>query len=170
MHIKLTNGIPEKYTIGQLRRDNPQVSFPKSIPDSTLAEYDVYPLIETDRPQGDVVTEGVPALNENTQQWEQTWVVRDFTPEEAAQNLADSRARMVVTPRQARLALLGSGQLASIETAIAALEEPTKSAVEIEWEYAVSIERTSTWVVAMTDALGMTPEQVDQLFETAATL
>jgi len=43
MHLKLTNGIPAKYTLGQLRRDNPQTSFPKLIPDDLLASYDVYP-------------------------------------------------------------------------------------------------------------------------------
>jgi len=44
MHIRLTNGQPEIYSIGQLRRDNPQVSFPKNIPDAVLADYGVYPL------------------------------------------------------------------------------------------------------------------------------
>ena len=43
MHIKLTNGQPEIYSIGQLRRDNPQVSFPKVPSDDLLASYDVYP-------------------------------------------------------------------------------------------------------------------------------
>ena len=43
MHIKLTNGVPDKYTLGQLRRDNPNTSFPKLIPDELLASYDVYP-------------------------------------------------------------------------------------------------------------------------------
>jgi len=42
MHLKLTNGTPAKYTLGQLRRDNPQTSFPKLIPDELLASYDVY--------------------------------------------------------------------------------------------------------------------------------
>ncbi len=44
MYAKLTNGHPENYTIGQLRRDNPQTSFPKKIPDALLAEYNVYPV------------------------------------------------------------------------------------------------------------------------------
>jgi hypothetical protein len=170
MNIKLINNIPEKYTIGQLRRDNPQVSFPQEIPEGTLAEYDVYLLGTTEPLQGDVVTEGTPRFNEDTQQWEQVWEVREFTYEEIAQNLADRRERMVVTPRQARLALLGAGQLANIDAAIATLEEPTKSFVEIEWEYAVSIERMSPWVIAMTESLGMTAEEVDQLFEGAALL
>jgi hypothetical protein len=43
MHLKITNGTPAKYTLGQLRRDNPQTSFPKLIPDELLASYDVYP-------------------------------------------------------------------------------------------------------------------------------
>jgi len=42
MHLKLTNGTPAKYTLGQLRRDNPQTSFPKLIPDELLASYGVY--------------------------------------------------------------------------------------------------------------------------------
>jgi|TARA_B110000908_G_scaffold172454_1_gene239972 spore cortex formation protein SpoVR/YcgB (stage V sporulation) len=43
MHIKLTNGTPAKYTLGQLRRDNSDISFPKTIPNELLASYDVYP-------------------------------------------------------------------------------------------------------------------------------
>jgi hypothetical protein len=43
MYIKLTNGTPTKYTIGQLRRDNPNTSFPKRVSDETLVEWNVYP-------------------------------------------------------------------------------------------------------------------------------
>jgi len=45
MYIKLTNGTPTEYTIGQLRRDNPNTSFPKRISDEVLAEWDVYPYV-----------------------------------------------------------------------------------------------------------------------------
>tara|TARA_R110000772_G_scaffold268323_1_gene394881 strand:+ start:4668 stop:5102 length:435 start_codon:yes stop_codon:yes gene_type:complete len=48
MHIKLTNGTPAKYTLGQLRRDNPNTSFPSVIPDALLASYDVYPYVVQD--------------------------------------------------------------------------------------------------------------------------
>lgn len=50
MLIKLTNGIPETYTIGQLRRDNPNVSFPKNIPEGTLEAFGVYTAKELPRP------------------------------------------------------------------------------------------------------------------------
>lgn len=169
-YVKVVNSIPEEITISQFKSKNSDVSFPKNIPNDLLAKYNVYPLVETVKPEGDVVIEGVPIFNSETRQWEQVWEVRDFTPEEVEQHLAERRAFMVVTPRQARLALLGAGQLANIDAAIAALDEPTKSAVEIEWEYAVSVERTSPWVQAMTKALGMTDEQTDQLFEAAAQL
>ena len=71
MYIKLINNIPAQYTISQLRRDNPNVSFPDEIPNNTLVEYDVYPLYTTVRPEGDVVTEGVPIFDEETQKWQQ---------------------------------------------------------------------------------------------------
>ena len=48
MHIKLTNGTPAKHTLGQLRSDNPDTSFPKIIPDELLASYDVYPYVIQD--------------------------------------------------------------------------------------------------------------------------
>jgi hypothetical protein len=56
MHIKLTNGTPTAYSIGQLRRDNPQVSFPKNPTDAMLAEYGVYPVKELARPDYDART------------------------------------------------------------------------------------------------------------------
>ena len=53
MYLKLTNGTPVKYTLGQLGRDNPQTSFPKPIPDDLLASYDVYPYTRTEVPEYD---------------------------------------------------------------------------------------------------------------------
>ena len=168
MYIIVENGVANKYTLSQLRRDNPNVSFPKDISESTLAEFGVFPITETVAPSGDVVEEATPALIDGV--WVQQWTSRDYTTEEIVQNLMDRRASMIVTPRQARLALLSAGHISNIDIAIDALEEPTKSAVKIEWEYAVQIERISPWVQAMTTALSMTDEQVDELFDAAAQL
>lgn len=170
MYVLAPNQIVETYpySIGALRKDNPQVSFPSNPPDELIADYNVYPVQATNRPTGDVVTEVDPVLTGG--QWLQAWSVREFTEQEIADNLAARRAEMVVTPRQARLALLGAGKLGDIEAAIAALDEPTKTQVTIEWEYAVSIERNSPWVQAMTQSLGMTDVEVDSLFDLAATI
>lgn len=75
-----------------------------------------------------------------------------------------------VTPRQARLALLGAGLLPLVQTALEALDEPMKSAALIEWEYATTIDRGSNLVTALGGSLGLTEAQLDGLFITAATL
>jgi hypothetical protein len=103
MHIKLTNGIPEKYSIGQLRRDNPQVSFPKTIPDATLAAYDVFPLKLTDRPEVDYtknVAEGTPVQQDG--EWVQVWDVTDASAEEVAHRTED-QANQVRAERNRKL-------------------------------------------------------------------
>jgi len=161
----------EIYTIhSEIRRAHPQVSMPKELTEALIAELGYEVIYTTERPVADVVEELPPAYNETTQRWEQQWSSRAFTEQEIADNLAAKREGMIVTPRQARLALLGAGKLADIETAIAALDNPTKTAVQIEWEYARTIERTSAWVIAMTQALNMTEEEIDTLFEIATQL
>lgn len=76
----------------------------------------------------------------------------------------------VVTMRQARLALLGAGLLSSVNAAIASLPSPQKEAAEVEWEYAAVVHRNSGLVPAMAQALGMTEQQIDELFITASAL
>jgi hypothetical protein len=75
-----------------------------------------------------------------------------------------------VTMRQARLALLGVGKLASVTDAIASLPSPQKEAVQIEWEYSQSVERNRPFVAMLAPALQLTDAQIDELFIVAATL
>jgi hypothetical protein len=46
MFVKVTNNQIDKYpyTVGDLRRDNPNVSFPKNIPTSVMARYGMHPV------------------------------------------------------------------------------------------------------------------------------
>lgn len=161
MYVKVIDGVATKYSINSLKRDNPNTSFPKDPSDALLASYDMYPLVEGSRPTTDIVETGPIELIDGV--WTQTYTGRDYTPEE-------KRPRMIVTMRQARLALLQQGLLANVEAAIASMSEPDKSAVTIEWEYASTVERLSSWVIAMTTALGLTDEQMDDLFVLAETL
>jgi hypothetical protein len=85
MYVKITNGSPEIYTIGQLRRDNPNTSFPRAISEETLASYNVFPLSPTDQPTYDHtknVVEGTP--QEVGGAWTQVWSVSDASSEEIA--------------------------------------------------------------------------------------
>lgn len=51
MFVKITNGQPQaNYTIGDLRRDNPNVSFPRNISDEVLAAFNVFRVTEVPAP------------------------------------------------------------------------------------------------------------------------
>ena len=63
MHVKITSGSVDTYpyNVGQLRRDNPNTSFPKQIPDDMLESYGVMPVTVAD----------MPSINPRTQKVEQ---------------------------------------------------------------------------------------------------
>ena len=75
-----------------------------------------------------------------------------------------------VTMRQARLALLGAGLLASVDAAIDGLPSPQKEAARIEWEYATEVQRLSGLVPMMGAALGLDDAALDALFVAAVAL
>ena len=63
MHVKITNGTVDTYpyNVGQLRRDNPNTSFPKQIPSEMLESYGILPVTFAD----------MPSINGRTQKTEQ---------------------------------------------------------------------------------------------------
>ena len=71
-----------------------------------------------------------------------------------------------VTPRQARLALLGAGLLDAVNAAVAA----AGTQAQIDWDYALEIKRSNPLIASMAAGLGLTSAQIDDLFRTAATL
>lgn len=75
-----------------------------------------------------------------------------------------------VTMRQARLALLAIGKLGDVDTAIDQLSEPNKSAARIEWEYSQEVHRDRPFVAMLAPALGLSDEQLDDLFREAGAL
>lgn len=90
MFVLAPNGTVERfpYSVGQLRKDNPQVSFPNTISDELLASFGVYPVARTDAtydPTAQTATQEGCAYNTDTQQWETAWLVHDLTAEELAE-------------------------------------------------------------------------------------
>lgn len=75
-----------------------------------------------------------------------------------------------VTMRQARLALMAAGKLAAVESAIAALPDPAKTAAQIEWEYSNEVQRHNGFVSQLAPALGMSEAELDALFIAAKAL
>lgn len=71
-----------------------------------------------------------------------------------------------VTPRQARLALLGAGLLDQVDAAITVAGGATK----ITWDWASAIYRNDPLIAAISSGLHLTDAQIDALFTKAATL
>tara|TARA_R110000737_G_scaffold234219_1_gene247203 strand:- start:85 stop:543 length:459 start_codon:yes stop_codon:yes gene_type:complete len=61
MYVKITSGDVDTYpySVGQLRRDNPNTSFPKQIPDDMLASHGVMPVTFVEAPSIDGRTQNV---------------------------------------------------------------------------------------------------------------
>lgn len=72
----------------------------------------------------------------------------------------------IVTPLQARLALAAAGLLADIEAAVAEMEPTDPS--RLAWEWASQFDESSPLLIAMCEALGVTPEQRAALFDLAS--
>ena len=75
-----------------------------------------------------------------------------------------------VTMRQARLALLQTGKYAAVNSAIASMPGEAGDAARIEWEFSSVVERKRAYVQQIAVALGMSSQQLDDLFTLAATL
>ena len=103
MYVKITNQIVEKfpYSIGDLRKDNPQVSFPKNPSVEMLASWGVYPVVSTGAqhdPATQVATqEGCVYQNER---WETAWTVRAKTAEELQADVLALQASIVQQTQQ----------------------------------------------------------------------
>lgn len=83
MYVLVTNETAIYYTVTDLRRDNPDVSFPVPMPDSTLVEFNVYPCQPVNPPTVDYtqnLTMGPPIFDKGA--WEQTWIVSAASPDE----------------------------------------------------------------------------------------
>jgi len=97
MYVLAPNQVVQKfpYTIGDLRKDNPQTSFPKNPSEQMLASWFVFPVFDPGQPNHDTMTQSVdefpPAFVVNTNRWERQWAVRDAT----AQEIADRQSAII---------------------------------------------------------------------------
>jgi len=97
--VKLTNGQPDQfpYSVGQFRRDNPQTSFPKQIPNSILQSYEVYEVIELDKPDYDSLVQtlvrGTPVYNND--RWEVAYTAENKPQVDAESAVRNQRDRLL---------------------------------------------------------------------------
>ncbi len=98
LYVKVSNGsVQFPYTIGQLRKDNPNTSFPAYITEATLANYSVFPVTEVAAPVVDPLTQRheqtTPAQVDG--KWTQAWQVIDLPEEKAAANVRAKRNQLL---------------------------------------------------------------------------
>jgi hypothetical protein len=76
-----------------------------------------------------------------------------------------------ISPRQIRLALMTTGtSLETIAATLESLDEPMRTFAKIEWEYSPYYVRDNQLVQSVGQALGLTSEELDNLWIYASTL
>lgn len=95
MYVKIIDGMPVPYTLAELQRDHPNVSFPSAFTDALAAEWGLLSLQATAQPDINRLTEdlveGTPALANGV--WTQVWTIVALSQEEAARRVRTERDR-----------------------------------------------------------------------------
>lgn len=92
------------------------------------------------------------------------WLAEGNTPEAA--DVPPSPPIQPISPRQIRMALTRADLRTYVEAAVLAGDQDLKD----WWEFSTSFERLNPQVIAMGEALGKTPEELDNLWLLGATL
>lgn len=121
-----------------------------------LSEFGFYVFEETDPPAALPGHRVVGSIADNQRVWTQE-PVAVMAPEE-------------VTMRQFRLALLQTGRLHDVDAAIESMDEPQRSAAQIEWQYSTNVNRNSEFISSLAVALDLGDQGIKDMFSLAATL
>jgi len=143
------------FSLSTLRVENPNTSFPREMTDSILAEYGVFPVKESEKPETTVyekLVEGAPVLIDG--EWRQVW-------EKHPADVPGS-----VSAAQIRIFLHNAGMLEGVEAKIASMSKEA----QIAWEYSTEVQRASPLLEEVAKVFQLTPEQIDQFFIEASYL
>jgi len=79
------------YSIGDLRRDNPNTSFPRNPSNELLADWNVFPVVDQPKPDYNPANQDCNQVNPTLDngQWLMTWEITAASAEEIAASLAD---------------------------------------------------------------------------------
>lgn len=128
MYVKANNGTVEiyPYSIGRLRKENPNTSFPKRLTDETLAEYGLYRVGSILQPEYDdriqrCVQKSQPELVED--KWVLGWTIYDKTEEQ----IEHENTQQAATVRERR-----GYELARCDW-VAVIDCPLSDEVKAEW-------------------------------------
>lgn len=179
MYVKVTNGFAEIYSIGKLRKDNPNTSFPKNPSEALLAEWSVFPYTDAEKPTYNTKLQYLTRkLNQVDGAWVYDYVVNDYTAQEIADNLTKARANAVLTRQQfctncytagllskddAVLAAKG-GWPAAFTAALSGLTEEEQAVAEIEWASVQTVRRNAPLLAVVQASSSVNDAELDALF------
>jgi hypothetical protein len=152
---ELDNGVVYPY---DYRSDYPDMTI---ISENDIPEYGIYWVFPATMPlilATEKTVEADPVKIEG--RYHQRWQVINKTPEEIRQLVP------VVTMNQFEIALFRTGDLELVKAAIAEIG----GEAEISWRRATEVRRESVLVNAIAEKLGKSEDEVNQLFQLAATL
>ena len=94
------------YSIGDLRRDNPNTSYPRNPSDTVLASWNVFPVTDEPTPVYNPATQNCNQVNPTLidGKWVMTWAVTPATPEQIAERTSAKESEV----RQQRNQLLSA--------------------------------------------------------------
>jgi hypothetical protein len=146
------------YDIKRVAVEHPRVTFPTTLTEELLKKFNIF-LAKGETPEIDhtlqMIEEESPEFNGDY--WERKWKIED-RPLEGLNSIA-KYIPSVISPRQARLILLQAELLDDVEAMLT-----TNREMQIWWEYSLEIERNSEHIINAGLALGLTDEQLDNLF------
>jgi len=146
----------ERVSAREIRAAHPQLSFATT---SDLSIHGYPTLEEVTKPEPTATHYYVPGPDEEYQpgQWRQTWVQEPIPP---------APVPFQVTRLQARLELIEQGHWESV---VDYFQDPARTPADLAfWEDALDWKRADPVIAAAGAALGLTPDQIDDLFRNAA--
>lgn len=84
------------------------VSIGSWVYDVSISEFGYFPVLDSEIPVGDVVTEGEPELREDGS-WYKTWASRDYTEDEIQSNLYQAKTEAIQKAKQSFEQFVNSG-------------------------------------------------------------
>lgn len=155
MHAIIRDGRPE--IVKGAFTDNAGVKHPAHVlqfwTPEELSEIGVHPVMDAEIPQGHVATG-------SSLHWDGETVTQVFETEPAPPPVPETVSRF-----QARAALLQAGRLGDAEAAVAKASDPLLS---LAWAEAIEWKRSSPALNALAEGIGMTQDEIDDLFRAAA--
>ena len=97
MYIKLNNGVPQPYSIAQLKRDNPNTSFPAVLTDASLEQRGIYRVTILPTPGYDKLIQYLKESDvyEVDGRWQRHYIVATLPEAQAADNVKAERNRLL---------------------------------------------------------------------------